>query len=55
MLTVALIPGMSRKSDLLLSQETKVTAAEKLKAEEMLAMKDRVSLELKLGNMNFYP
>lgn len=54
-LTVALIPGMLRKSDLLLSQETKMMAAEKLKAEEMLAMKDRVSLELKLGNMNFYP
>lgn len=54
-LTVALIPDTSKKSELILSQETRMREVEKLKAEEMLAMKDRGSLELKLADVHFYP
>lgn len=53
---VALIPDTSKKSKLLiLSQETRMRAVEKLKAQEMLVMKDSGSLQPKLADVNFYP
>lgn len=54
-LTEALISDTSKTSKLILSQETRMTAVEKLKAQETLALKDRDSQELKLADVNFYP
>lgn len=54
-LKVALIPETSKNNKLILSQETRMRAVEKLKAQERLAMKDRDSLELKLADVNFFP